>query len=673
MPIDLSQPSYTVKKLKNVHIPMENGIYLSADLFLPEAPGQFPVILQYFPYRKDDASAYAAGAFYYFAERGFAGALVDIRGTGGSQGIILDEYTLQEQLDGCQVIDWLSRQSWCNGNVGMWGASYSGFNTIQVATHNPPALKAIIPMFATDDRYNDDVHFYGGCLIGIEQVLYPAGMVTMNAVQPLAEINGEDWISNWMQRLDGNEPWILNWFRHQTEDDYWKPGSLKTDYSAIHCPVMLIGGWADGYTNPVFRMLTHLKVPNKALVGPWLHASPDNGVPGPNLNFLHEMCRWWAQWLGDEETGIMDEPRIALYSQDGAQPTSFEKYMPGKWQYVDRWPPEEVKEHPFYLAEDGRLRQRTSKKSGRNTYRYLATVGSAAGVWCAVLGHDSLTRDQSCDESRSLTYTSEILTEPLVILGAPKAILHVSSSAEVSFFCVKIDDIFPDGSSRLVCRGILNATHRTSHRNPLALTPGEMVELEIPLKNTSWTFQAGHHIRVAISSSDWPWVWPSPYPATNAVYWGGSQPSRIILPVVEKALTSARPEPKFLEALNSSTIHYDFGGGSTWQFIQDILKGYSIMKVGSRSQGKLPGAAFSMEHEAQAEFGSSDEHPEATYAKALVKTSIIQIDGRTDITGRTAIRSTASHFYIDVELNVEKDGELFFTRKWMEAFPRRLL
>ena len=218
MSTDLLQPRYAVHNIHNVRIPPSDGVYVSANLYLPDAPGQFPAVLQYTPYRKDDTSASGAAGFHDFAQRGFAGALVDIRGTGGSQGVAPDEYTYQEQLDACQVIEWLSRQSWCNGNVGMRGGSYTGFNAIQTAMQKPLASKAIVPVFATDDRYQDDVHYYGGCLTGIEQVLYPAWMVPMNALPPYPEYAGADWARIWQEHLEGNEPWSLNWFRHQTED-----------------------------------------------------------------------------------------------------------------------------------------------------------------------------------------------------------------------------------------------------------------------------------------------------------------------------------------------------------------------------------------------------------------------------------------------------------------------
>ena len=665
-------PQYPIKIIKNQRISMPDGISLSADLYLPGAPGKFPAVLNYIPYRKDDASVYMGTFCTYLAERGFAGAVVDVRGTGASQGITLDEYTLQEQLDGCVVIDWLSKQPWCNGNVGMWGISYSGFNSIQVAMHNPPALKAIIPMCATDDRYMDDVHYYGGCLIGIEQVLYPAGMVTMNALPTSFDFTEEGWLNSWMRRAENNQPWILNWFRHQVEDAYWRQGSLKRDYSLIKCPVYAVGGWADGYTNPVFRMQENLHVPHKSLVGPWLHGSPNNAMPGPNIDFLNEMCRWWGHWLRGDDTGIMQEPPVAVYIQEGAAPTLFETCMPGKWRFLDRWPAPGVEEHKFYLGAQGCLNKQSLGDNGADAYRYQATVGINAGVWCAVNGTDSLTRDQGADEGRSLTYTGELLADPLEILGAPKAILHVSSSAEIASFCVKINDIFPDGSSRLVCRGILNATHRFGHDQPAALIPGEIVELEIPLKYISWTFQPGHCIRVAISSADFPWVWPSPYPARNQVYWGSRQPSYVILPVVTEPSASTS-QADFIPIKKIEPTGHSFYDPPTWQFIQNIVNGNTVLQINNRSQRKEEGSSFSIESDSQAEMGACDEHPEAAFARGCYTYNLVEGDNRTSIAGNTVIKSTATDFQLDIKLKIEQDGQVVIEKEWEESFPRNLV
>ena len=650
---------------------MSDGTRLIADLFLPEGVGGFPALLEYQPYRKDDLTTGGRGVHYYFAERGFGSAQVDIRGTGGSEGIAEDEYTPQEQQDALEVIDWLSRQPWCNGNVGMWGTSYGGFNTIQTAMHAPPALKAIVPHAATDDRYNDDVHYFGGCLMAIDQVIYPLSQIPMNALPPYPEHVPEDWASIWKQHLEGNPPWILEWLRHQTEDAYWLQGSLKTDYGSIKCPVYHIGAWSDGYTNAVFRILEHLQVPNKALVGPWTHLRPNDAFPGPRINHLHEMVRWWAQWLKGEETGIMQEPRIAMYIQEGAPPHPFLSHMPGGWRYLESWPPEGVEQRNFYLADQSRLREQPEFVTDGDEYPYCATVGTAAGFWCPISSPLGLSQDQATDEARSLVYTTDILESPLEILGSPKAVLFVSSTAEIATFVVKICDVAPDGSSTLVSRGVLNATHRTSHRDPSPLTPGDVYELEIPLKVISWIFKVGHRLRVAISSSDWPTIWPSPQSASNIVFRGSARPSHIILPFAGE-LETPSSESHFLPPVKLRSSRRSQGDEPVWRISQDVIRGLTTVNLRYHRKFRPEGETFDFEEELQSEVGASDENPAEAYAKGVQRYHIFMPEGRTDVVGRVAIRSTAEYLHTEIQLRVTVDDEPFFRRHWLETIPRNL-
>jgi putative CocE/NonD family hydrolase len=564
MSVELLRPTYRVRRLKHVLIPMSDGVKLAADIYLPEGEGRFPAVLEYLPYRKDDRTAARWAAHYYFAERGFASIRMDMRGTGGSGGVALNEYLPQEQADACEAIAWLAAQPWCNGNVGMWGTSYGGFNTLQVAMHNPPALKAIIPHAATDDRYQEDVHYFGGCLMGIDQVCYPQWMLAMNAMPPYQHYAGADWASIWQTHLDGTPPWVLDWLRHQTEDEYWLQGSLKVDYASIKAATLHLGAWRDLYVGSVFRMAEHLKAPNRAIVGPWQHSRPNDAYPEPRINHLHEMARWWAQWLRGEETGIMDEPQIALYVNHGAPPDPFLPTMPGAWRYEPRWPPERARDHTFYLGENGTLRAEPQAGDTSDQFRYQATVGLTGGFLCPLWPPYGMSRDQALDEARSLCYTTPPLEQPLELLGFAKAILHVASTATIAFFAVKISDVAPDGRSTLVTRGILNATHRTSHSRPEPLTPGQEYELAIPLRAASWVFQPGHRLRIAISGSDWPNVWPSPQPAVNTIFRNRARPSRIVLPIVDSD-EQALPQPQFQPATALRPT------AKTWPFIANGL------------------------------------------------------------------------------------------------------
>lgn len=669
MQSDVASAKHSVRHIKDERIPLSDGICLSANLLMPDAEGRFPAILEYTPYRKDDVSADMAASHHYFAERGFVGVQVDIRGTGNSQGVILDEYTSQEQDDACEVIAWLSQQPWCNGNVGMWGTSYGGFNSIQVAMRNPPALKAIVPHAATDDRYNDDVHYFGGCMMGIDLLIYPLTMIAMNALPPHLVDMSDDLAGVWRQRLEVNSPWIIEWLRHQTEDQYWHQGSLKVDYGSIKCPVFQIGGWADGYTNAAARMMHQLKVPNKAIIGPWGHMRPDAGYPGPSIGYLHEMARWWAYWLRGEETGIMREPRIALYIQEGASPHPFLRHMPGHWRFMDAWPPDGVSEKAFYLGGQNRLCTTPEIGSEADAYPYRATVGLAGGFWCPGARPHGLSWDQGVDDTRSCVYTSEPLAESLEILGWPKALLHVSSTAEIAYFVVKLSDVAPDGSTRLVSRGVLNATHRHSHSQPQLLTPGEVYELDIPLKVVSWVLQPGHRIRVTISSSDFPTIWPSPRPATNTILRGSARPSRIILPVVDNPGPSLPAVTYQPPARLQAYAKYQ-GERPGWNVSRDIVSGLTKVTLNRRYGMQPLGESYSMASDIHTEMAVSDERPDEAYIKGRAKYTVSHQHERIDVVGRAAIASTVTDFNVDVELNVKIDNEPFFQRQWIETIPR---
>src|SRR5581483_10526109 len=362
-PVAISAP-YKVRAERAVMIPMRDGKRLSADIFRPDAEGRFPIIVMYHPYRKDDVGRGGVGEHFYFAERGFASVRLDARGTGTSEGSNTDEYRLQEQEDGVDAVEWLARQSWSNGNVGMYGSSYSGFTALQVASHRPPHLKAIVPLYATDDRYTDDCHYDRG---GNMRMYYDVGtyggrMIAMNALPPLPELAGPKWAEMWKERLEQNEPYLLEWMSHQVDGPYWRNGSLRPDYDRIRIPVFLIGGWHDGYVNAMLRMYTHLKAPKKLLIGPWVHTAPHASIPGPRIDWINEATRFFAHWLRNEDTGIMKEPPVTFYMQQPAGPDRRADVIDGVWRSDETFPVPTTKEMIFYLQEGGRLAETQTGK-----------------------------------------------------------------------------------------------------------------------------------------------------------------------------------------------------------------------------------------------------------------------------------------------------------------------
>ena len=302
---------------------MADGVELAATLFLPDAAEPQPCLLEALPYRKDDlTSSYAEGYRSLRDEHSYAVCRVDLRGTGSSAGDATDEYPLVERTDLCTVIAWLAEQEWCDGNVGMFGTSYSGFNSLQIAAERPPALKAIVAIYSSDDRWNDDVHWRGNALRLVDLVDYCHYMTPMCVLPPVpAEWpanDGQGWRAEWQRRWDTNEPWLLTWLRENRDGPYWQAGSparTGCGYDRIECPTMIVAGWADGYRNNTFRTVAGLGAagtPWRLLAGPWAHADPATAIPGPRIDLDHEMVAWWDRWLRGSALRRVDRPRRRL-------------------------------------------------------------------------------------------------------------------------------------------------------------------------------------------------------------------------------------------------------------------------------------------------------------------------------------------------------------------------
>ena len=450
-----NKPPYEVDIRYNVLIPMRDGLDLSANLFRPvprQSDEKFPAILEMIPYRKGDWRYRADHQWMtYLAQRGYVGCRLDIRGTGSSPGIALDEYTPTETRDGYDAVEWLAAQSWCNGNVGMWGVSYGGFTAIQVAALQPPSLKAIAPMYATDDRYTDDIHYLGGCLTGSELAQYAVSQIGMNAMPPTLKYSRGDWAAQWKARLEQTPPWLLAWLRQQTDGPYWRSGSLAPDYGRISCAIFHIGGWADGYTNAVLRMQEKcVNATRKALIGPWVHATPDRAYPGPNIDWLHELVRFFDYWLKGIDNGVTEEPPLTIFRQEYTPPEPFPKQLNGVWHTESVYPIERTNFHHLYLGRDV-LQSAPCSAPQVDSYPHRPTGGTHASLcWGGGVAPNRLARDLRPDEALSLTYTSQPVAEPLDIIGFPEAILHLSSTAPVAHVVVRLTDVASDGTSALV-------------------------------------------------------------------------------------------------------------------------------------------------------------------------------------------------------------------------------
>ena len=512
-----------VRTIEHTWIPMPDGTKLAARIWLPEDAGAAPVpaILDFLPYRQGDLMAARDAAIYpHFAARGYACARVDLRGTGNSEGIILDEYTPQELQDGCDVIAWLAAQPWCDGNVGMTGISWGGFNSLQVAALRPPALRAVLTLCASDDRYADDVHYRGGCLLAVDMLQWAVSMLTWNALPPDPAVAGAGWRERWLERLTRTPAFLEPWMSHQLRDDYWRHGSVCEDYPAIEVPVYAVGGWSDGYTDAIPRLLAGLAGPRKGLIGPWSHAFPHDSVPGPEIGFLGEALRWWDQWLKGIDTGITDEPMLRVWMQEYTPPAPHHRRWPGRWVAEPCWPPASAAAgvQRLYLRADGNgaLSGRPGDGESRS-HLGEQTAGLDAGALTADGGFGDWPGDQRGEDGRSLSFTSPPLDEPVEILGNPRVRLSVTSDRPAASIVARLCDVAPTGESLLVTRDLLNLTHREGHDRAVPLVPGETTVAELPLKVIAHRFDAGHRIRLSVATTYWPWMWPHPEPATLSI------------------------------------------------------------------------------------------------------------------------------------------------------------
>ena len=657
--------------VKNVLIPMRDGIELAADLYVPRlATEALPVVIEYNPYRKDDLLHPVDTRWCpTLTDGGYIFLRLDCRGTGGSSGTASDEYSLEEQTDGYDAIEWIAQQEWCDGSVAMLGISYSAFTALQVAALAPPHLKAIIPIDFTDDRYSDTEHFSGGLLrMFFDAGFYGPLMVAFNALPPDLDSAGEDWAALWKHHLENNEPYLLHWYRNQVENEYWDIGSVR-DGATITCPVFLIGGWHDGYPNPPLRLFGNLTSPKKVLVGPWDHEVPDRGIPGPRIDYLPDVLRWLDRWCKGQENGIAEEPPVTVFVQRYEPPGRMETMESGDWRAETDWPIPGGYSECLMLATRGRLAGEAESEASEATLHYVPWVGVhgelfSGGVPVGRAG------DQRPEEAYSLTYTSEPLAEPLTIVGRPKIDLRVSSSANVVGLVCRLAEVGPDGSSRLITKGALNLTRRTSMREPTSVVPGEQMDIAFELDAVAWSFTPGNRIRVSLSNADFPNLWPTPENASTIVYAGGDAPSSITLPAVPARGSAVPPDFRpiaetmtFAARLTTPRATDEFR--PVWEVVDDCLN--EKVRVSASWLRKAWGdmASWTMEVDKRDPARAS-----ANGQMLMRRTSATQvIVSRSDI----VVRSTDSSFHITVGVAVEVNGLPFFDKSWVETVPRVLL
>lgn len=496
-------------------IVLPDGCRLSARVWMPvdAVENPVPAVLEYIPYRKRDGTLPRDEMMHpYVAGHGYACVRVDMRGNGDSDGLMTDEYTVQELDDAVAVIDWLSRQPWCSGTVGMMGKSWGGFNCLQTAFLQPPALKAVISVCSTTDRFADDIHFKGGCLLG-ENFGWGAVMLSFSS-RPADPVLRSDWRETWLERLEA-EPWLApRWAALQEKGAYWKHGSVSEDYARMTVPVLSWGGWADNYMNTVAHLVENVPAPVKGIVGPWVHQYPHSAVPGPRVGFLQEAIRWWDRWLKGIENGAEDDPAYRAYMLHSAPPDACAAHRPGHWVAEREWPSPRVARQVLHMGAEGLTDHEQPFTIQVNTPQHL---GMHTGEFFPMGLNAEMPGDQRPDDAMSVCFEGPVLQAPLDLLGAAKLRLTLASDQPLAFVVARLCDVGPDGASVRIAHGMLNLCHRDSMEIPAPMVPGRQVEVAFAIDQMAYRLAPGHRLRLALSTTYWPFVWPSPQAATLTV------------------------------------------------------------------------------------------------------------------------------------------------------------
>ena len=625
-----------------------------------------PAILELIPYRKRDGTIERDEITHpWFAGHGYASVRVDIRGNGESEGLMSDEYTPQELQDGCDIIEWLSKQSWCNGKVGMMGISWGGFNGLQVAALNPPALKAVISVCSTVDRYADDIHYKGGCLLG-ENFGWATTMLAYSSRPPDPQIVGDNyWLEMWKHRLN-NLPYNWSeWHRHQHRDDYWKHGSVCEDYSAISAAVLSIGGWHDGYRNTISHLVENLDAPVKGIVGPWIHKYPHYAGPQPAIGFLQEAKRWWDKWLYDEETDVESDPDYRVWLMDSLKPKRWWDERPGRWIAEKHWPSRTIDSVELYLGSGKLCSEPVVSESAVSS---PSDCGIASGEYFPFAFSDEFPDEQSHDDERSVCFDGVTLENAIDIVGAPVFTARVTPENPNAQICVRLCDLRPDGTSALITYGVFNLTHHNSHEFPEALNPGEEIEIEFALDQIAYRVPAGHRLRVAVSNAYWPLIWPSPEQSAFVLKQG-----RIGIPTRPTATTDewTFEEPEGSKPLNHEVLRPSSYSRSTFV---DAETGESVMTIDC-DQGESKDAKHGLVSGSwtRERWAILPDDPNSAVAEIEWE----QTGGREGQMWRTEVTAKMwcdkESFYTTAVLKCWLNGELFDEREYRDSAERKLV
>ncbi len=574
---------------KNLAVVMRDGITLKADLYRPAGPAPVPAVVLRLPYNKEQPFLlFLSGDILRVAQAGYVVVVQDCRGTFESEGTFSPYF--QEGEDGADTLAWVAAQPWCNGVVGMMGASYYGATQWLAAGESPPALRAMAP-FITTDQYHEKWTYQGGAFqlgfmlqwatstFAIGEVVRRLGRGESGPAELQAALAAADGVARGYHHLPLNDwpaldrlaPYFRDWLAHPDYDDYWRAAAPCDHYEKITAPALNFGGWYDLFLGGTLANYAGMKARGgsaearrhqRLVIGPWVHGY--NGGVYPERNFgmmAHDgvvdvtalQIRWFDHWLKGIDNGVPDELPVKLFIMGR-----------NVWREEQDWPLPDTRFERWYLhsgggantaAGDGTLSTTPPQKEPADAYAYdpsdpVPTTGGSTFLPGLFVAANAGPRDQQGVESRGdvLCYTSEPFVQDTEVTGPVQLVLHVISSALDTDFTGKLVDVYPDGRAFILTDGILRARYRHSLSAQSLLKPGEAYELTIDLVATANLFKAGHRMRLEVSSSNFPRFDRNPnhggviadavavdfVVARNQILHDAAHPSYLILPRVDR-------------------------------------------------------------------------------------------------------------------------------------------
>ncbi|WP_225835410.1 CocE/NonD family hydrolase [Streptomyces sp. NK08204] len=671
---------------EDVRIPLADGTRLYARVWRPLTDAPVPALLEYACDRLTDATAARdAQRHPWYAGHGYASVRVDARGHGNSEGVPAAAGTetgaAAVAADGAEVVGWLAARSWCDGNVGMFGIGRGGSVCLRVAALAPQPLKAVVAVCAVEDahgdRYGDDRHRIGGSVSAPALHARSAAPLALACRPPDPRYAGDSWRDLWTARLASLRPPALAWqaATHRPADDAPGEAPAETDErsgrpvrpGAGQAAVFAVGGWYEPGRDTVLRLVEALPADRvRGLIGPWSRQYPDQDLPpGPAIGFLQETLRWWDHWLRGRDTAIMGEPLLRAHIADAHPPAAVPTALSGRWTGEPAWPSPHVTPLTYVLQGTPLL------------VRSPMHTGIDAGSLTPSLDDAGMPPDQREEDGRSACFEFRVAEETW-LLGRPRARLRLTSPVPRGQVVARLCDVAPDGTSTLVTRGALSLTARHGRDKAVPWAPGTTEEVTVELDAVGHAFPAGHHIRLAVSSAYWPWLWPEPESMSGFVL--DPADSTLELPVRSPTpdgwIAFAEPEQAEPLGVNHPAMLDEPHSGRT--VVRDVAAGEWRLETGPRYGGtRVFPDGLEVTEEVLESYAVTEQDPLSARALARWSIRLHRPEQAWDawVRTRSEVTCDADHFSSCDEVVCEvvhaEEREVVFHQTWEERIPRK--